>query len=192
MALRYRCNNTKRSQALRDSAVALNGIDYLEVLDRDAPEGTMPQRTLLVRMLKAAPWGLTAANVRITGGTRVTGIRVMWVLRASDASDLMVSQGVITRAEQQTFLALAEADHVLVVRTNVEGDFSPYELRLVESTTTPQPPDGFDPILSQVEFSFKVDCPSEFDCEPDSECLPRRKLVHRSTTWPGTTPAFDA
>ena len=172
MTVQYRCRNTKRSQILRDSAVALNGIDFLEVLDRDAPEGTTPQRTLLLRMLKATPWGLTADNVQIVGGVRVTDIKVLWALRASDASDELVDQGIITEAEQGVFLALTEPDHVLVVRTNVDGDFSPYKLRLVQSATTPVSPDGFDPILSEIQFSFKVDCPSEFDCKVDIECPP--------------------
>ena len=172
MAVQYRCKNTKRSQTLRDSLLPLNGIDYLEVLDKDAPEGTTPQRTLLVRMLKPTPWGLTASNVQIEGGVRVTAIKVLWVLRASEASDTLVSQGLITEAEKDLFLALPEPDQVLVVRANTDGDFSPYQLRLVQSSTNPEPPDDFDPILSQVEFSFKVECPSEFDCETEDECPP--------------------
>ena len=36
----------------------LNGIDYLEVLDHDAPPGSPRQRTLLVRLLKPVPAGL--------------------------------------------------------------------------------------------------------------------------------------
>ena len=30
MATQYRCKNDKRRQILRDSSLALNGIDYLE------------------------------------------------------------------------------------------------------------------------------------------------------------------
>lgn len=170
MALQYRCRNTKRSQILRDSPLPLNGIDYLEVLDRDAPEGTASQRTLLVRMLKAAPWGLTATNVKIEGGVRVTEIKVLSVLRASEASKTLVGRGVITKAERKLFRDLPEPDHVLVVRTHTEGDFSPYQFRLVRSVDRTEAPEGFDPVLSRVEFFFKVDCPSEFDCETDEEC----------------------
>ena len=123
-------------------------------------------------MLKSDPWGLADTNVQIEGGVRVTSIDVLWVLRASEASDTLVIQGQITEAEKNYFLALSEPDHVLVVRTDTEGDFSTYTLGLVLSPTNPDPPTGFDPILSEVEFSFKVDCPSEFDCAPEVECPP--------------------
>ena len=29
---------------------------------------------------------------------------------------------------------------------------------------------GFDPVLSAVDFSFKVGCESKFDCQPDHTC----------------------
>lgn len=172
MSIQYRCENEKRHQILRDSSILLNGIDYLEVLDKDAPEEASRQRTLLIRMLKPAPWGLAAGNVQIEGGVRVTAVEVLWVLRAAEASDSLVSQGVITEAEKDFFLTLPEPDHVLVVRTDTDGDFSTYWLRLVQSSTNPVTPDGFDPVLSRVAFSFKVECPSEFDCLPDEVCPP--------------------
>ncbi len=172
MGLQYRCENEKRRRLLPDAAIPLNGIDYLEVLDNDAPETTARQRTLLVRMFKPSPWDLSADNVQISGGVRVTAVNVLWVLRASEASDALVSQGIITEAEKDFFLALPEPDHVLVVRTDSNGDFSTYELRLVRSATDPAPPDGFDPVLSRVAFSFKVECPSEFDCLTEELCPP--------------------
>jgi len=174
MGLQYRCDNQKRYQLLRDAAIALNGIDYLEVLDEDAPQEEERQRTLLVRLLKSDPWDLTADNVQIDGGVRVTGIRVLWVLRAAEVSDSHVSQGLITEAEKDFFLGLAEPENVLVARTNTEGDFSTYWLSLVQSSTDPAPPAGFDPILSRVGFSFKVECPSDFDCRPEEACPPER------------------
>ena len=172
MGARYFCKNQKRSQVLRDSPINLNGIDYLEVLDHDAPDGTEPQRTLLVRMLKAAPWGLGASNVRIDGGVRVQDIHVEWVLRASEASDALVAAGQITENEKNFFLGLTDPEQVLVVRTKSDGDYSVYTLRLVLSPTSEEPPADFDPILSQVDFSFKVECPTEFDCESKEVCPP--------------------
>ena len=174
MGIQYRCDNQKRSQILRDADIELNGIDYVEVLDQDVPEGSPRQQTLLVRMLKAEPWGLTVDNVRIAGGVRVTSIEVIWVLRASEAldADTIVGPGGITEAEQEAFLDLPDANQVLVVRTDSYGDFSTYRLQLVQSETNADPPDGFDPILSQVVFSFKADCPSEFDCHTDLVCPP--------------------
>jgi hypothetical protein len=178
VGIQYRCENEKRRQILRDSSIPLNGIDYLEVLDAEAPEEAARQRTLLVRMLKPAPTDLSADNVQIEGGVRVTAVGVRWVLRAADASDPVVSQEVTeeppTEAEKNFFLALPEPDRVLVVRTDNSGDFSTYWLRLVQSPTNPAPPDGLDPVLSRVAFSFKVECPSEFDCLPREACPPER------------------
>ena len=41
---------------------------------------------------------------------------------------------------------------------NGVGDFSIYTLELVDV-------DNLDPLLSAVDFSFKVECPSDFDCQ---------------------------
>ncbi len=172
MGTRYYCTNRKRGPILRDAPISLNGIDYLEVLDRDAPSGSPPQRTLLVRMWKAAPWGLSASNLRIEGGVRVKGVQALWALRASEASDALVAAGTITEDEKDFFLALPDPDQVLVVRTDSEGDYATYTLRLVASPTQSEPPTGFDPVLSQVDFSFKVECPSDFDCETQVTCPP--------------------
>ncbi|HHY56350.1 MAG TPA: hypothetical protein GYA08_13060, partial [Chloroflexi bacterium] len=78
MSTQFRCANPRRAQVLSTAPVAINGIDFLEVIDHDAPSGAPPQRTLLVHMIKDAPFGLSAANVRIEGGVRVTGVQVMW------------------------------------------------------------------------------------------------------------------
>lgn len=172
MSIQFRCANPRRAQVLSTSAIPLNGIDLLEVLDRDAPAGAPPQQTLLVQMIKPAPWGLGAANVQLTGGVRVTGLQVRWVLRAADASPADVAAGRITSAERTFYNGLSAADRILVVRVDQAGDFSTYTLRLVRSPTDPSPPAGFDPILSHIEFAFKVDCPSEFDCAPVSDCPP--------------------
>ena len=80
---------------------------------------------------------------------------------------------------------------VLLVRTDSRGDFSRYTLRLVAGAGSESPPAGFDPLLTAVEFSFKVECPSDFDCLPVCECppepadvagdrLPRKGLRDRS------------
>ena len=83
--------------------------------------------------------------------------------------------------EQAYFTSLADAANVLLVRTSVAGDFSPYELRLVNSATQAQLDPfevtevltGFDPQLAAVQFSFKVECGPDFDCAPQSPaCAP--------------------
>ncbi len=170
MGIQQFCSNLRRRQAVA-AHPTLNGIDYLEVLDQESPEATLRQRTLLVRLLKPVPAGLTRHNVQISGGVRVTPVTVEWVGTAAAAADLF-TQGLITAAERDFFLAQPAADHLLLVRTNAAGDFSTYYLRLVASLTDEQPPAGFDLILVEVAFSFKVECPSDFDCAPDDTCPP--------------------
>ena len=50
----YSCCNENRKGAVLSNA-ALNGIDYLEVLDSGAPPGVSPQQTLLLRCLNPLP-----------------------------------------------------------------------------------------------------------------------------------------
>jgi hypothetical protein len=153
---------------LRRNAVAahptLNGIDYLEVLDHDAPADSPRQRTLFVRLLKPVPAGFSADQVHIEGGERTHDLRIEWVAAADSPPP------EATPSEVALFAALVAPDHVLVVRVDRYGDYSPYRLRLQRSPLDETPPVNFDPRLSEVEFSFKVECPSEFDCRPVTIC----------------------
>jgi hypothetical protein len=154
-AERYVCSDEARRGAVRDHAT-LNGIDYLEVLDHDAPPGTPRQQTLLVHCFKAVP-ALTKDNVKIDGGVRITPVSAISAGPAPDAAD------------------------VLVVRTDAAGDFSRYSLSIVPSKTSPELTADFDPELSSVDFSFKVECARDFDCEP----------APASAARPAPEPAID-
>ena len=81
----------------------------------------------------------------------------------------------------------------LVVRTDSAGDFSTYTLSIVANSGSDEPPADFDPRLSSIEFSFKVECPADFDCAP-AAALPAGVRCHAatSTTWPRTTRASAA
>jgi len=150
--------SARRRRLVSDDAGALNGIDYLEVVDGDAPVADVRQRLLLVRCLKPVA-GLAAGNVHVEGGVRVTGVGVEWAHRADAVPAAAAS------ATERTYLAgLAQADHVLAVRTTVAGDFSTYRLRLAGELDGPAP--DFDPQLSAAEFSFKAECATDFDCAP--------------------------
>jgi len=128
----------------------LNGIDYLEV--------SANQKTLNVNFLFPLPGqtngfpasppasALTSDNFVIAGGVRITGIQV---------------QGPVTTSGK-----------VLTINVNATGDFSTYTLSLVTSATNAAPPAGFDPQLASVDFSFKVACPTDFDCQQVSVCPP--------------------
>ena len=173
MATQYFCpNETRRQRVLEDDTANLNGIDYLEVLDSDAPEESNRQRTLLVRCLRPVPQGLTKDNVLISGGVRVSPVRVVWASRSDDLPPSPSVDNPPTNKERDFLAALPNGDHVLVVRTDSDGDYSPYGLTLVLGPNDPDPPAGFDSQLREVEFSFKVECPSDFDCVEKSICPP--------------------
>ncbi len=163
MDTHYACDEENRRQLV--AASTLNGIDYVEVVDHDfaAPPfdfDNLRQRTLLVYFVKPVA-GLNAGNVRIEGGVRIKQIDVLWAHPAQ-----AIPASLLRPGEAPYYLGLFQADHVLVVRTEVRGDFSRYQLRLVSGPTDNRPPAAFDRQLCSAPFWFKVECPSEFDCQP--------------------------
>lgn len=145
----YFCCDERRRDAVRGSAT-LNGIDYLEVVDHDAATNAERQRFLRLHFVNAlAPGSFAAANVSITGGERVRPIVVL---------DAKIGTG-------------PDAD-ILTVEVEQPGDFSLYTLSLVRGPHDLAPPAGIDPRLAWVEFSFKVECPADFDCAPRRVCPP--------------------
>jgi len=156
-------------KAMARAGGAINGIDFLEVLDDEAPAGSVPQRTLLAHCFLAVT-GLSRNNVRIEGGVRVKPVNALWAYPANAVPNAELSAA--ERPAMQAYLAaLPNPNRTLVVRTDSQGDFSTYTLRLVSPTAPSEPPAGFDRLLSAVDFSFKVDCPSEFDCRRESVCV---------------------
>lgn len=161
MAIQYACRNQQRKLAVLAHG-GFNGIDFLEVRNLDSPPGAEPdprlaQRRLVVRFLKEDDLDdLRPANIRIDGGQRVRDFQVTRVYR----------DGV---ADGET---LDSRD--LVIELDRAGDFSAYTLHIVRGPGNPEPPAWLDPVLAYVPFSFKVACPSDFDCRVDTECLPER------------------
>lgn len=159
--MRYHCCDERRLRAVKEAAAA-NGVEYVEVSDSEAPTPALRQRTLFARLLQPAP-GLGHANVAVTGGERIPEVAVEWVAPAT----------ALPAGEDRALVAgLDDPDTVLVVRTASRGDFSRYTFRLVAGPGTSQPPAGFDPLLAALDFSFKVECPSDFDCATDERCPP--------------------
>ena len=144
----YFCCDERRREAVRGSV--LNGIDYLEVADHDAPNDADRQRFLRVHFVNdIAANSLAATNVRIDGGERIRPIVILGAtIGTGDDAD------------------------VLTVEVEEPGDFSIYTLSLVRGPHDPNPPNEIDPRLSSVDFSFKVECPSDFDCAPKRICPP--------------------
>jgi hypothetical protein len=153
------CDDQPRRQAVKDHAW-LNGIDFIEVSDEAWEPPEARQRTLFVYFLKPlAPSALNVSNVRIDGGERIRHISVVSVSPEFVSSPPSASPP-------------AEGGNVLVVEVAQPGDFSVYTLRLVTDPQHDDPPAGFDPLLSAVDFSFKAGCSGDFDCRPQSSCQP--------------------
>ena len=142
-----------------------NGIDYLEVTDGPAE----PQSVLSVYFLHPlVPGQLQMDNILICGGERITNIQVARVVDGSSLSPPPV--------DTECSASPPDGSNLLVVTVKQAGDFSPYKLRLVASTSTAsgamQPPPYFDPVYSEIAFSFKAGCPAWFDCEQTTACPP--------------------
>lgn len=125
------------------------GIDYLEV----SPD----QGRLIIYFVHSeedvqgknpVPANIGPANIRITGGVRIKEIIVDRVKPGPDLASLTV------------FVSDKSSDKGV-------GDFSTYTLRLVNV-------ENMDPMLSTVDFSFKIGCLSEFDCKSELTCPPDR------------------
>ena len=154
---RYSCCDEHRLEDVR-AHPTLTGIEYLEVVDDPSLPVADRQRTLLVHLVADGlqPFAvkdgyagaLNPTNVVVLGGERIRNVDVA---------------GVSVDPAQP---------RILIVTVDRAGDFSPYTLRVVRSHEDQTRLDHFDPILSSVEFSFKVECPNEFDCEPRSDCPP--------------------
>lgn len=124
----------------------LNGIDYLEVEDSPALPDSERQRTLKVFFVKPLPAAaLSSQNIRIEGGVRLRNIR-------------LEGEPTIT-------------GNLLKIKVVAPGDFSTYTLRLIRDANDSRPPEDIDPVLAAVDFSFKVNCPSDFDCQKQRYCL---------------------
>ena len=195
MTNEYRCETDGRRQLLLEQAPGpgrLNAIDFVVVKDGDGVPTSLRQRVLLLRFLFEDRLDtLTSDAVVIRGGVRTIDPRVRWAFHLP-AVALPGGVGVDPTvdpeltASERTWLAgleldIDEPDHWLEVMLEAYGDFSRYELRLRGGAGDVLPPLGFDRRSSQVDFDFKVECPSDFDCRDDQRCA----------TTPVQAPAID-
>ncbi|GAB7125496.1 putative baseplate assembly protein [Silvimonas sp. JCM 19000] len=143
MKREFRPDHGTRLQLLKDlPSPTLTGIDYLEVTSAD-------QTVLKVVLVYPASPDLSKAHCRIDGGVRISGIKVI---------DVKVT------------------GNELKVTVDKAGDYSWYQFVLQDPAAPDDVPAGFtppfDPLLSSIRFSFKVQCPNEFDCTSDHVCSP--------------------
>jgi hypothetical protein len=155
------CCDRRRLDVIKLQGSA-NGIEFLEVRDHLEPDPSLRQRTLFVRLLRPG-FAITADNVRIDGGERLPVVPVEWAA-AADALPAGTDPSLVDGIE--------DLPRTLVVRTTTFGDFSRYTLRLLAGSGSDLPPAGFDPRLATIKFSFKVECPSDFDCAEAGTCPP--------------------
>ena len=146
------CDMRIRREKVRRNKT-LNGIDYLEVGRIDnLPTDPEDQRHLRVYFLGKASVELDKSNILIEGGQRIRDIRVIHVK--------------VRRFDRTEF------DDFMEIMVDRAGDFSTYTLRVVEKDEQNhlQPHSAFDPRYNRIEFSFKADCPNEFDCKVREIC----------------------
>lgn len=158
--MEIRCGSDARRSIVRNHQT-MNGIDYIEVRTLELPGHVYQNPLLIIHCFKST--SLSPDNILITGGTRVESVAVEW---AYDAIDLKANHPDLMSAEELALLDnLERPDTVTIARASSKGDFSTYELSLVKSKSNPlEPADDFDTLLSKVKFSFKIECPSDFDC----------------------------
>ena len=160
--MKYFCCDDRRRNAVKHHSV-INGIDFLEVSDDPGDPLERRQRVLFVHVLKPVAAGsIEPRHVRIEGGERIRNIKVLTVIGGSLSSPPSSSSPP------------ADDERVLEVEVSEAGDFSTYTLRLVKDPENPElgPPGDFDQLLSAVDFSFKVGCSSDFDCQVPAVCPP--------------------
>ncbi len=151
MDTQFVCKNENRREAVRNNPV-WNGIDFLEVTSDDQKTLTVTFIHNLPGQTNPVPSGepdLAPENIVIEGGVRIRNIKVE---------------------------SVSANNNELTVTVDKTGDFSWYTLRIISSDINLNPPTGYDPQLSHVEFSFKAACPNEFDCKAD-EILALEKLI---------------
>jgi hypothetical protein len=120
--------------------IASTTVNGIDFIELPAVDAT----TLYVHFLNAVDVNVPGLVATISGGDRITVITVAPIQTASGWS------------------VDANGNPVLAVTVSAPGDFSTYTLSL---TGAP-----LDPMYQRAPFSFKVLCPSDFDCAPKDDC----------------------
>jgi hypothetical protein len=100
---------------------------------------------------------------------RLNPVQIQWAYKATQVASAPDDPTVL-EDDSTHFSGQTDADRLLVIRTSTVGDASTYRLVLARTAVDDGPSDGFDPQLCAVDFSFKVDCPADFDCVADEAC----------------------
>ncbi|RAO78109.1 putative baseplate assembly protein [Dyella jiangningensis] len=141
------CSDDLRREKVRLEG-KLNGIDFVEVGD----DGV----TLCVHLFGGVPSDIAVANVRISGGDRITGLRVLSVSEENEPD--------------------MHDDVCLRVVLDREGDHSAYCLCLVDASSGDDPANwraypGFDPRYACAPLRFRLGCAKDLDCAAATACV---------------------
>jgi len=175
------CGSEERRRKIKDSP--LNAIDYLEVLPRT---DIVPRPLLLLYCFKPiSELLLHTDNLFIEGGVRIKDIGVAWIALAKTVVESLrlhqeteVTKDLVDQEKDalQSIASDRDLERVLIIRPTRDGDFSLYTLRLIRDLDNKElPPKGFDIVLSQIDFTFKIACPTPFDCRIEKECPPETR-----------------
>ena len=173
------CSDARRAALARQPKV--NGIDYVEVADLRPEElsederaeyGERPGRARAAmlwqrRLTLVFVNRLTTDHWKALGRTRRPDDAI-WV------RNLRISGGERPEAPpiELTLIRAPADERTLVLRCSARGDLSRYRLSVVTSAQDAAAPTVFDPLLAAVDFSFSVDCLSDFDCRVTPACPP--------------------
>ena len=137
-------DQARRSQLASDDT--LNGIDFVEVITTPA----LNQRAIDVFFIpKTTAAGRASLSVLLDD-------------LVANPTSVSIAGGVRTRNIRVT--DVQRVTNHLRVRVSEPGDFSDYTLILRHPR--------LDPVFAQVDFNFKVGCPTHFDCKPRLVCPP--------------------
>lgn len=160
------CDEQRRAQlANLPQPARFSCIDFITV-DAGATTADPTVITIVLVNPLTAPATLTGSNIKITGGVRFPPPKI-----------------------DPNSVAGGPATYSVTIPGNQPTDFSTYRLALVTGPDNDAPPSFIDPRLSAVDFSFKVGCPSDFDCLPEcadvSEPAPSIAFDYRVRDYQG-------
>jgi len=150
----------------------VNGIDYVEVFTSDKAN-EQDSCIILVACFKEILDGrlnplleVDSTQIEIKGGTRIKAPDIRWVKRVDRAiSQAQASADLLDVSELEYLKNLKRPSFCLAIRST-RGDFSQYTIQLLPIPNSPLV--NFDPILSQDQFYFRIDCQSHLDCKTEA------------------------
>ncbi len=171
MVTQYRCQHERRLQTARTqqgvNGQYLNGIDYLEV--------ESDQKTLKVFLLHDLSDRFTQDNLKIHND-----LQEVIPIEAASSFGKLITVRLRESAISSRYLPEQIASRYLPEQIAERTATPTYTLNLVESPlkllqlgkfNPNEPPQGFDPQLSEIRFSMRSPASSEVDCKPEEPVL---------------------